>query len=219
MCIRDSCEPLHYLYRVVDEDGKDLVCPQFKHLGKCRKLKPNTKVDFRDLTTKYWVLEHLDKCSEPARNNGKYDCRPFLSFTKSFEKAAAFMVAKQRYQEAEFCVARLDLIALLRDNKIDEHSIADISSPPNFNSFFAGLVKRHNKGGRSLVNYYSKRSASARLDEVVIGTRGNWWVDYAVLVDMGDTPLENQTGGYNNTIFGSRLRKIHKNDRKRGPPP
>ena len=40
----------------------------------------------------------------------------------------------------------------------------------------------------------------------MIGVRGDWWPKYAVMIDDSDRILSSQTGGFNQTLFGERLK-------------
>ena len=59
------------------------------------------------------------------------------------------------------------------------------------------------------IMYDACSSESSKIREVLIGTRGSWWLPYAVLITDGDAVQENQVGGYRDTLFGARLKVIY----------
>ena len=106
---------------------------------------------------------------------------------------------------------RLDLLAMWEDGLFKEGSSADISNESKFDNFFLGVVgdtpsgiERHWVYEKD-IDYFGCRKSSYESRLLLLGIRGNWWVDYAVLITGDDRVKFDQVGGWKNTRFGGAL--------------
>ena len=130
------------------------------------------------------------------------DQRPFLSTSIDLDSLLAYgdrMPPSQMGKSARKVIARIDLMALWLFDKLTEHSFANISSSKEFNQYFEDKD----------TDIHICKTGSVRLREFLLGARGPWWVDCAVLITPADAVLEFQVGGHQNTIFGAGLRQIY----------
>ena len=65
------------------------------------------------------------------------------------------------------------------------------------------------------IKYDWTKAASTRLNETLLRCRGDWWPDWAVIVNDGNAVLDEQVGGYNNTQFGTGLKKFYSDEVKK----
>ena len=199
----DGMAALH-LYRLIDEEkGKDLEFPGFEG-AMSHKLRANEVVDFTDQTVQLAALLHVSRFSE-----GNYKKRPFISASWDFEALISF--GSRKLHEAEKTNksvvevwVRIDLVALWLDGLFTEKSFADISSIDKFTMYFTKI-----RNDYEYEDYCNCLQASVKLKEVLIGTRGNWWVPYSLLISMADAVESCQIGGYENTVFGERLMEMY----------
>ena len=124
--------------------------------------------------------------------------------------------ARARIQRAECVIARIDLLALWFDDLLDQDSFANLSTGAAYRLFFERLFDQpdadiHVQACLTSCDWARKKM----LKEVLIGTRGDWWVPYAVLVTEQDDICECQKGGYKNTEYGKRLAEMFGGERRR----
>ena len=173
------------------------------------KLRENEPVDFRDIILKMQALIQLDAAHG--------DLGPYLRTSLDLE---AVLVLGRRMKRWGVCsdtqYVRLDLLAMWEAGLFKEGSFADISDGNNFNNLF-GVVGDTSIGTpRDLrdfvidsdINYIGCLDSSSENRLVLLGIRGNWWVDYAVLITEADRVMFHQVGGWKNTRFGGAL--LHK---------
>ena len=208
-----------HLYRLICESrGTDLVFPAVTE-RMARKLQKDEDVDFRDKDVILQALCHVDKISE-----GNLAERPFLSWSKSQAALIPFGIgkmafAKDRGRLNEYVqYVRLDLYALFQHGRFSEEIFADLTNENKFNSFFKPTVT-WDFLDRKGIFYESCLQASGRLNEFLLGCRGRWWVDYSVLISDVGAVHDNQTGGYNGTVFGTSLKAVYENLHARDYPP
>ena len=159
-------------------------------------------VDFTDSAVILQTLKHVSRISA-----GQYAERPFLSVSMSLESILPFGSAKMTYagyrSEVQTWV-RIDLIVMYMHGHFDAKSHVDLGSSAKFEGYFyptvtPAFLQQHG------IDFDSCTLASSRLKEIILGPRGPWWAPYSVLISDVNAILDDQIGGYNNTVFGTKL--------------
>ena len=194
--------PVTHAYRLICEAyGSDLVPPPLNSSMSTR-IVDGVTVDFTDPAVILQTLKHVSKISA-----GQYAERPFVSVSMSLESILPFGSAKITYagyrSEVQTWV-RIDLIVMFMHGHFDAKSHVDLGSSAKFEGYFyptvtPAFLQQHG------IDFDSCTLASSRLKEIILGPRGPWWAPYSVLISDVNAILDDQIGGYNNTVFGTKL--------------
>ena len=95
-------------------------------------------------------------------------------------------------------IARINLIAMWRDDYFAENTFVDLGNEHVFRLFFPEPAGGYVKVGEKKFRYDWARQKASNLQEVLIGTRGPWWVPYANIVTVADGIETEEASGYTN---------------------
>ena len=182
-----------HLYRLLDYDfGHDKRPPPFIRKAMSHILREEHVTDFSHQLIKEQAIKHVDKMSE-----GDYAERPFLSFSGDLETFLVFGSSHVKHWRAKGhtvheVYVRLDLFALWRAGYLTETSFADISTENKFDAYFQGAFGR-DWLNENYIEYSNACAASCRLQDLLMGIRGRWWMQFCVVITHGDAVAADQT--------------------------
>merc|ERR1712139_237083 len=134
-------------------------------------------VDFTNSVVRQHVMVQLS-----LQGQGPRGARPFLS-------ASADLMALTGCRSNNAVYGRIDLIALFVDGLLTETSFVDLSTE---DKCFAYLGPVEDFRVRTEDCKKETVADAVEQEEMLLGTNGQWWTGYTILVDSGNAVLDSQ---------------------------